>query len=562
MTFRLSRLVGCLLLAIAVRHPQAQTTRDASQTPAVGRSSVSGTVLSVDGQPLARAAVALTEASSTNGRTTLADDKGAFTFPQLAAGRYRLTASKAGYLAAQYGQKKPLHPGTLLGVAEGTDIQSLELRMVRGGIIAGTVTDHVSQPAPDTTVRALRIRYGSSGVFPEDVATTRVDDRGQYRITNLPPGAYAVLAQPPVGADLLFVDVDGAQPQRRDALAPVFFPGVFSSSEAAPIPVRAGEERGGTDIQLRLVPTVSVRGQVTGPGGPAASARVMLTRSDDFLSVFAGSLNQSTDGQGRFTFPKVVAGRYRLVAVNNQDATFGETKPNDAWSVTEITIGDRDVTDLSLTLVRTASVQGRVAFSTTGPPPAPDLFGFTLSPLPSMGLAAGFHLSHRRGSTGAIALNGAPPGRYILSATGQMPVGWYLKSVAVGGREVPDRILDISGDITDLVVTCTDVPTQVVGKVVDADQKPAAGCTLILFPADAALWATSGWRIAWVGASAEGLFLLDGPIPGSYLLAAADDPDQGQWWDPAFLNALRPEATPVTIVEGQKVVQNLVLKRR
>jgi hypothetical protein len=44
---------------------------------------------------------------------------------------------------------------------------------------------------------------------------------------------------------------------------------------------------------------------------------------------------------------------------------------------------------------------------------------------------------------------------------------------------------------------------------------------------------------------------------GEYLIAAADDVGDGDWFDPAFLDALAPSALRVTLAAGETKVQDL-----
>jgi hypothetical protein len=45
--------------------------------------------------------------------------------------------------------------------------------------------------------------------------------------------------------------------------------------------------------------------------------------------------------------------------------------------------------------------------------------------------------------------------------------------------------------------------------------------------------------------------------PGDYLLIAVDDVEQGEWFDPAFLEKLRPAAKRVSLTEGEKKTEDL-----
>jgi hypothetical protein len=50
--------------------------------------------------------------------------------------------------------------------------------------------------------------------------------------------------------------------------------------------------------------------------------------------------------------------------------------------------------------------------------------------------------------------------------------------------------------------------------------------------------------------------------PGTYFLAALTDVDENEWFDPAFLAQIAPpNSIPVTIVDGQRTVQDVRIAR-
>ena len=45
--------------------------------------------------------------------------------------------------------------------------------------------------------------------------------------------------------------------------------------------------------------------------------------------------------------------------------------------------------------------------------------------------------------------------------------------------------------------------------------------------------------------------------PGDYLIVAADDVEQGEWFDPAYLDRVKGDAQRLSISEGEKKTQDL-----
>ena len=199
--------IACLAHALAIfalsttviDRAFAQTpVRDAVQSPSAGTAVIAGTVVTddKDRRPLRRARVLLTDADHENGRTVITDDAGRFAFTALSPDRYLLSAQKAGYVTLEYGAKRSTGAGVAIVVDEGQHLTSVVLRLPRGGVIAGVITDHDGQPASGVNVRPLRYQFTENGrrmltAIPSYAST---NDLGQYRIWGLDAGEYVVTA--------------------------------------------------------------------------------------------------------------------------------------------------------------------------------------------------------------------------------------------------------------------------------------------------------------------------------------------------------------------------------
>src|SRR6516225_1794789 len=150
---------------------------------------IRGTVVeNLTSKPLARAVVILQPIGGTPGeqRSMRASSLGVFEFDSLAAGSYVLRASRKGFMSAEYGQKRWNSAGIPVVVQEG-DTAFLNVRLPRFSAIAGTVVDENNIGLPEHEVAAYRLRTP-----PELVRTVKANERGEYRIHGLEPGAYVV----------------------------------------------------------------------------------------------------------------------------------------------------------------------------------------------------------------------------------------------------------------------------------------------------------------------------------------------------------------------------------
>lgn len=360
------------------RGAAAAQGRDATLTATVGTGLIIGQVITGDaGTPVRRARVNLSGAELRGQRTTMTDDEGRFVFTQLPAGRYTMTASKAGFVSIAYGAKAAGRAGTPIQLADGQKLESKPIPMPKGGVVTGVVLDEYGEPSPGTPVRALRMVMRTGEKRLESAGSSTTDDRGQYRIYGLQPGQYIVTAQPRntglgglqvsvaaeienalqqmqqqlgrgAGAgqpgmggrgggagrggqlgDLLQNMAGGRGQQVLEQLqqqldpdgqaavgyAPVFFPGTTSPSAATTVEIVVGQERYGVDFQLQLVSTSNVAGTLTGADGVVpAGAQVTLAPVDTLPGLPGGTQTVRANQTGAFSFRNVTPGQYRVSA--------------------------------------------------------------------------------------------------------------------------------------------------------------------------------------------------------------------------------------------------------
>jgi len=168
-------------------------------TPAavVGTGMILGQVVTGDsGAAVRRARIRLSGAGVGAQRRARAGDEARFVFTQLPAGRFTLSATKAGFVTIAYGAKAPGRAGTPIQLADGQKLETKAISLPKGGVVTGAVLDEYGEPAPGIAVRAMRqvIRTGEKRL--ESAGTDTTDDRGMYRIYGLQPGQFVVYAQP------------------------------------------------------------------------------------------------------------------------------------------------------------------------------------------------------------------------------------------------------------------------------------------------------------------------------------------------------------------------------
>ena len=357
------------------------------------------------------------------------------------------------------------------------------------------------------------------------------DDTGRYRIFGLSPGTYYVSAM-----------TDASPPGPLSDMRPrvsTFFPGVTDTSDAQPVTVGAGQE---ADASFGVIEarTVSVSGTVRTAGGEPGRGSVSLLGMTPMPS--DGTLVAKIAADGSFSLPHVPPGEYRAHAQQTG------TTPVERGSQ-PVSVGDQDVTGLSIVTSPGAIARGRVTFddpaaAPTGrmtlevfpAAPVPDLVG---RPRPTFNADGTFEIRdlHERN---------------VFRLGPFAPDGWALSSVRIEGDDVTDSgyAFKPGETVTGVEVILTRRLTRLTGSV-RKDRQVVDDCTVVVFSDEHTLW---GYRTRHVKAARpnqDGTFLVTGLPPGNYLAVALEDLEPGDEQDPELLAESRRTATPVTLEAGQ-----------
>ncbi len=596
MATTLAVLIGFAIATLGFAPPQA--VRDPGRPPAVGTAAIGGVVTADEpgGQPVRRALVTASGPAPAGGsvsRSALTDDAGRFTVPDLPAGQFTVTVAKAGWVTHVYGERRPGGGGVSIAIADG-ERRRVDIRLLRGAVIAGRVLDEYGRPVAGARPVILEPRNvgGERRLavsFIWSALSGQTNDLGEYRVYGIPPGSYVVAVRPnpqlPPTAAVRATSAEevrwalqqasapataatGArvlsmpEPGPTVVYAPVYHPGVTDASAAVEIRLGAGEERRDVDLPLTLVPTALVQGTVVGPDGqPVAKAQLTLSLRQMALSVLDQmTINAATDGQGRFAVLSVRPGEYTIGA-----------RLNDLWGATEIAVTGRNVSASPIVLRPGMTMSGRVVFEATSAPAPANLVARVMLASRSgadAGRLSGAGPTSFMGPTlpdGTFSFSGAPPGRYMLSATplGSAPSAWMLKSVTLGGRDVLDAGFELAAgeDVRGLVVTLTDQVTELSGSLLDRDGRPAAGYFVIVFPTDTSAWTGQSPRMrSPARPTTEGRYRITALLPGEYYVAALTDFRDHELYDTTFLAQVAASAIRITIGPGEKKVLDLGIK--
>ena len=112
-------------------------------------------------------------------------------------------------------------------------------------------------------------------------------------------------------------------------------------------------------------------------------------------------------------------------------------------------------------------------------------------------------------------------------------------------------------NVDNVTVVLTDRTTELAGTVRDAQNGGSGGVTVIAFSTEAQYWRAQSRRIATSRTGQNGDYRIRGLPAGDYYLVAVDDVEQGEWFDPAYLDSAKDKATRVTLDEGDRKTLDL-----
>jgi hypothetical protein len=445
-------------------------------------------------------------------------------------------------------------------------------------------------------------------VAPATVTSEPATFSGTIRASGDLPHAYLQTMTDVASAQMSMDRADIATPGGKDVLMPMagvpgtppangawltypttFYPSATTIDNATPVRAASGRARAGVDLTVPLTATYEISGVLMDAEGPAANHAVHLLPAESAEAPLMDVSTAVTDAGGVFTFYAVPPGQYvartvrtpwpegadwsmnifggtqalKTVGISGRGGPGPpvESAPLEAASA-PVTVSDRSVRDLKLTLQPGARVRGRAVFEATKSPTAAELSTFVIMLAAASGRSDRALYQGRLTEDGRFASASTMAGRYVIR-TGT-PAGWALTSAMFQGRDLSDTPFDLSGDIDDVVLTFTDKPRTLTGGVQDGGSDLAVGATVVLFPTDSRLWTdygTGSRRVQGVHVSPTGTFTLQVPPIGQYCIVAIPDDQSTNWRNPATLARLVTIAERLDVRDDQPIAQALKVRR-
>jgi hypothetical protein len=319
--------------------------------------------------------------------------------------------------------------------------------------------------------------------------TAVTDSQGRYRIENVTPDKYTIMAG--------FSD------------APVFYPGTSDIEKSATITTTPTTLLTNLDITLPPAQTTSaIRGRIAANNGqPVGGATLNLLRGNSGGSPGASSFLPArsykpvtTGGDGTFEISDVVHGQYSLQArvagasplTKTVDVADGSVNLNFDFTITVISgrISWEDGSQFSDPAI------GQIAISTTS---NPNFVATTLVPVLNAGTFSSV----------------IEPGDYRVYIR-NLPVGYIVRSMTMGSIDLSKEVLHVTGDLPDTIqirVARGLYPgARVRGKVLDA----ASGIPVIADRVELCCFTTGPFERLSATVPPAGIFDFPQVPPGHY----------------------------------------------
>ena len=555
-TLRFWLTTAILACAAAAQTPSGPLAPAPPPTPTVTKDApaqLEGLVLNDStGQPLRRSHVVLTPLESGLSATGAdADDEGHFLLRNVPAGQYGLSAARDGFLTSVAPLTGGLRMPASFHLSPGDKLTDLTFRLRPWAVMAGRVRYTDGEFGVGVRVELYRTDHIRGRNAYSLAASTLTNDRGEYRLYGLAPGAYlvATVYDPPTAANYREQPMTDSQGHVVPAMGymTTFFPNTELMSQAVPVRLSYGQELTGLDLSLRLARKIALRGSVVNgvTGMKLTSAAITLERVDQ-----SGQGSMPTNARvtfnrdNNFEIPSVSPGSYVLYA-----RAAGESG-SVLMGHTLLVAGNEDVDDVEIIATPQEHWPGEIVTEGPGPLPSGSAPRITLEPR-SMNAAACMATASADSATGALAFDCAVQRDEIYDVfADSLPNDYYLSAVRVGGVDV--KAFGLPGNLisrADFDVVLDSRGGRVSGAVVGADGVVWSGASLMLIP-DPPQRRLQDYRST--SADPSGRFLFRGVAPGNYTLVGWLDQAPCDVYDPDGLDRCRATGTNLTVNTGEE----------
>jgi hypothetical protein len=433
-----------------------------------GKASIEGSVIdAITREPVKKATVML------NGRVGLeavTDASGHFAFRQLPAGQYNIQVHSEKYPPIQ----GPLSTGNQLAISLAVEErkQDIGLSLTPGASVRGRIVDEDGNPMPRCSVKTVQFRDTGTGRSLQQFGFSQSDDKGEYRIFNIPRGKYYIQAHcnQTVPLPHAFIRRTATIDVPRLTYAPLFYPGAIDLVGAGKLEALAGANISGIDFQMVPARGATVRGRVG--SAPDRNIQVTLEPKDPVGRELRSQGTRVNAVTGEFQIPSVLPGSYELVAM-----AWGEGRAY--LGKVSVEVGATPLEPINLILAAAPAISGSISIEGETTKTPMNNLRLMMNPLDGRGMV-GAQPETEVQSDGTFIFNSVMPGHWRLFVNG---APGYVKSVKQGDREASHWDLEIGSSAVQLKVVVGTKYTRVQAEL-SASAAGSEAISAILWPAN------------------------------------------------------------------------------
>jgi hypothetical protein len=525
----------------------AQTTQQPGSQPP----SVVGIVTNAQsGKPLAGVHVQLTRMPGEGGMVSIvygaiSKSDGRFSISAIETGQYLLGCQSPGLVLTPANQASD----RIISIKTGGHLQ-LNVRMIPSAVISGRVVNEFGDPLPDVYVRVEPVAGSRVMRAYDTVGQANTDDRGVFRFRTS-PGKYRLKAEVSRGTG-------GSREIRTDGTVSgtyreMYYPGVTSADAAAIIEVKAGENRGGLDVQLTPTPVFNIGGAVSGipEGRPICSLWLGTHNSNGGESSTETSLTNWTEKNQlneNFFIGRLSPGEYRI-SVRCQ-------KNDDVWysQIESITLSQSDVNNVSLVLAPAEDVTGVLEPNNLWHGPLAGA-ARTIRLEPEAGGLYDRVSKAQVAPDGTFTLKQVATGRYRV-AIEPLPENGFVESIELNESPNSGSVVEIPEEGAKLRVKISAQGAQLTGTVKNQKGDPVPLLAMVLLSPVKSNFSKNELILSHV--DGNGKYKFAGVPPGKYRLLSIGFANSVGDWNEALKNAGARVQT-IDLKKGDKVEQDIQL---
>ncbi|MFN3326452.1 MAG: collagen binding domain-containing protein [Bryobacteraceae bacterium] len=533
-------LPGILCLFVTVAFAQAPAAQGGASQPADSRlCRLEGKLVnSLTGEPIRRGNLSLSPNAqvapfnAAQRMTAQSDAEGVFVFENIEPGTYQLMAERTGFVRQAYSARSNPFSGTPITLAPGQRLKGLEFKLTPQTAITGTVIDEEGEPIPEVMVFATN-RFG----VMTGPGFGRTNDRGEFRLANLNPGTYSVLARP----------MRRPETDSTETYVWTYYPGVTDPGQAVSIEVAAGRDTTGIVIPMQKARVYRISGKIIGTDNPSPQLQVALVpRRRAGASAGRQTFGGLAKPDGTFEL-RAIPGEYDLAVFRSFDQ-----RPVQLAGI-PINLGMEDLENVVVSCQQPVVLTGSIRVD--GESDA----NFQQIELSLRPAGNSFVPPASIDKDGSFKFDGVSRDLMYFMFRG-MPRGHYARAVMFGSQDVLDSGLDLTsaGESVSVEIILSPKAAAISGAITDGE-KPIPGVHAYLKPEP--LTDNNIHRYVQATTDQNGQFSMENIIPGEYKIFAAEEPVPSPRIDSDALKAFLSGAKSISIRESAREVIELKLPK-